>query len=471
MQHNSFMKQRAKPIALGIVLLLLTLFLFARLRDDGIRPLHSANGLPVKAIDAAINKLERHLPMGNASEFAQKGGRVAKLADIVTLLRYYHIPIPKRFNTLVQREFPWWIASNLETAFAQSTRDIGIVVCVGSNNIITAGHLILSLRNVLEYKLAIQIAYAGDDDLTKKNQAALLRLSYGLELLNLPHHFNQSAADFQDGKYAMKPFAAIASRFRMTILVDADVIFLKNPDTIFQEHDMVAVSGALFYHDRAYKMEGNSRKAWVQSLLGNIPPSSTLQNSLFWKEDLWQEMESGVVAFDKGHPRIIPSLLFSAWMNTKYVREHETYVHVLGDKETYWLAMVLSNTSYYFQPEYAGLIGTIDSTAGTSITSKICSAHILHMDRTGDTPFWFNGGLLLNKALNGMELANLTHFITGGTNMSDQPAWRYDGNEYWCTEGKPAIALSEKKMDAVLGKILQEARKVEEVLAISKGKM
>lgn len=83
------------------------------------------------------------------------------------------------------------------------------------------GHRILSLRNVLGYKLPIQTAYAGDDDLSKKDQAALLNLSSKIELLNLQEHFDESVAGLQDGKYAMKPFAAIASQFRMTILVDA----------------------------------------------------------------------------------------------------------------------------------------------------------------------------------------------------------------------------------------------------------
>ena len=39
------------------------------------------------------------------------------------------------------------------------------------------------------------------------------------------------------------------------------------------------------------------------ALLGRTPPSSALQNSLFWEEDLWQKTESGVVAFDKGHSK------------------------------------------------------------------------------------------------------------------------------------------------------------------------
>ncbi len=49
--------------------------------------------------------------------------------------------------------------------------------------------------------------------------------------------------------------------------------------------------------------------------------------------------------------------------------------------------------------------------------------------------------------------------------MSDQPSWRYNGNEYWCAEGKPAIALMEKKMEIVLDQILQKARWVQEAVA------
>jgi len=464
--NQNFMRSRVRPIAVAVVVLFVTLFFYSnfysthRTSTDDVTFLPLADGSSMRVIDAAIDDLYNNPLPENVSDFAQKGDRIAKLADIVTLLRDHGIATPNRFNALVRKEFPWWTAANPETAFIQGKKEIGIVVCVGSKNIHVAGHLILSLRKVLGYKLPIQIAYAGDNDLSKKDQATLMNLSSKIELLNLLEYFDESVAGLQDGMYAMKPFAAIASRFRMTILVDADVIFLKNPGTIFEEHSSAATSGTLFYHDKAYKMEGMSRKAWVQSLLGDKPPSSSLQNSLFWKEDLWQEMESGVVAFDKGHPRVVMSLLFTAWMNTKIIREKETYVHVLGDRETYWLAAELSNTPYYFQPEYAGLIGILETTS----TSKICSTHILHMDHTGVTPFWFNGGLLLNKALEGEELGTFTHFIPGGATMSDQPTWTYNGNEYWCAEGKPAIALTERKMDGVLSQILQEARNFEGAL-------
>jgi hypothetical protein len=89
------------------------------------------------------------------------------------------------------------------------------------------------------------------------------------------------------------------------------------------------------------------------------------------------------------------------------------------------------------------------------------SAHILHMNDAADMPFWFNEGLLLNKALGGNDLATLTHYITGGVEWSDQPAWRYNGNEFWCAEGKPATALTEKTLDGIIHQMMQEARTVE----------
>lgn len=121
-------------------------------------------------IDAAIDELSRDLLPSNTSDFAQKGDSIAKLADIVTLLLDDGIPAPERFNALIRKEFPWWTAANPETAFMQGIGGLGIVVCVGSKNMLMASHLIYSLRTVLGCRLPIQIAYAGDGDLSKRDQ-------------------------------------------------------------------------------------------------------------------------------------------------------------------------------------------------------------------------------------------------------------------------------------------------------------
>lgn len=246
---------------------------------------------------------------------------------------------------------------------------------------------------------------------------------------------------------------------KRVILIDADVSFVRSP------HELLDVqgfrrTGTLFYHDRAYTMAGSTRLDWVKRQLGRKEPSDTLRESLFWKENLWQEMESGVVVIDKTRSNVYMSLLFSSWMNTKVIRETETYVHVLGDKETYWLAAELSSTPYYFQPDYAGIVGTTTTAEGSPAPQKICSSHIAHMDHLGQSLLWFNGGLRLNKAhANNNTFATLTHLMTAGTSMAHQPLWHYDGDEVWCAEGRPALSIEGKE---VLEQIIEEARKVDD---------
>lgn len=324
MNFDVLKRQRARPLVfLSGLFFFLTFLLYVGIRtpqraQDG----PPANGAALQAVNAALDTLES-LPPVSTFDFAAKGDRVAAFADLVATLQDRGIQIPERLESLVQKEFPWWLSDRRQVS-SLTGGESGIVVCVGSKTTLLAAHLIRTLRNVLGSTLPIQIAYAGDGDLSKKDQKALLSLSSDLELLNLLDHFDESVTGLQEGKYAMKPFAVVASRFQKTILVDADVIFLQKPETILDMHAGLETTGSLFYHDRAYKMEGKSRADWVRQLLHGRPPSPSLENSMFWKEDLWQEMESGVVAFDKAHPRILMALLFSAWMNTKAVREAET---------------------------------------------------------------------------------------------------------------------------------------------------
>ena len=90
------------------------------------------------------------------------------LSGLVTVIQGHGIAIPRRFDPLVRKEFPWWESDNRDILFQRSGGQTGIVVCVGSKNALLAGHLIRTLRNVLRSTLPIQIAYAGDGDLSKK---------------------------------------------------------------------------------------------------------------------------------------------------------------------------------------------------------------------------------------------------------------------------------------------------------------
>lgn len=302
-----------------------------RFHTGGLRA--PSNGLKQKAYEAEANlNASLRSPVENAN-LAAMGDRMAAFARLSgVLMQDYSLDRKPLINSL-SYQFPWWkLNAARYTPWSPSpTAETGLVMCVGSKNFLLAAHLVRTLRNVLNSSLPIEIAYAGDNDLPASRQADLKELDSNIETVNLLDYFDDNSAGLQTGGYAMKPFAALASRFRKVILVDADVLFLRRPDELFDEYPDLQDTGTLFWHDRAYVDAGDfSRRDWVRKLLNGRQPSALLNQSIFWQEDLWQEMDSGVVCFDKSKSTAFMGLVFATWMNRKEIRERIVYKAVLG---------------------------------------------------------------------------------------------------------------------------------------------
>lgn len=55
-------------------------------------------------------------------------------------------------------------------------------------------------------------------------------------------------------------------------------------------------------------------------------PSSEMAKSKFWNDARSrEEMESGVVVYDKGRREVLMGIIMTGWMNTKTVRDMVTY--------------------------------------------------------------------------------------------------------------------------------------------------
>lgn len=292
----------------------------------GNRPKHIAHDAEVR-LNAS---LQSHISISN---FTAMGDRMAAFANLSEAL-VQDLSLDR--TTLVRalsHQFPWWKVNKARyTPWSPpSIAQIGLVVCVGSNNFLAAAHLVRTLRNVLNSTLPIELFYAGEHDLPGPRQSDLKALDANLETIDLLGYFDDSGAGLQTGGYAMKPFAALASRFEKVILVDADVMFLQRPDNIFDEYPALKDTGTLFWHDRAYTDASDfSRRDWIKGLLDGRQPSALLSQSIFWQEDLWQEMDSGVVCIDKTKSTAFMGLVFAAWMNSKEIREEIVYKAVLG---------------------------------------------------------------------------------------------------------------------------------------------
>lgn len=284
----------------------------------------------------------------NITDFAAMGERFAKFGLLAeSTLAQKSVDTQPLLSSL-RRYFPWW--QPLPTTYVPWPQDLsdktgatGIVICAGSSNVIYAIHLVLSLRNVLKSKLPIQIAYAGDSDLSFTDRVNITALAPNVEALNLLDYFDEKIAGLQNGGWAMKPFAMLASRFQKTIVLDADAMFVRAPDDLFNTEPGLIDTGTLFWHDRAFNPDSEEPITWVKSLIGDRQPSALLNQSLLWQKSIFHEMDSAAVLMDKGRPRVFMSLLFATWMNLRRIRDEVTYRHVHGTSAEQLVVRILSN--------------------------------------------------------------------------------------------------------------------------------
>lgn len=273
------------------------------------------------------------------NDFGAMGDRVAKFSLLAKSVLANPSSDRGPLVSALKKYFPWWQPlRDTYTPWRQLPNDeensIGIVICVGSSNLIYAMHLVLSLRNVHKSKLPIQIAYGGDHDLSFHERNSITELGSDIETLNVRDHFNEEITGLETGGWAMKPFAMLASRFRKVIVLDADAMFLRSPDDLFDTEPGLLETGTMFWHDRAFGAEFTQRHHWVKEMMGNREPSPMLNQSLFWQVGVYHEQDSAAVCMDKGRPNVFMSLLFTTWMNLKFVRDKVTYQHVHGKLRT-----------------------------------------------------------------------------------------------------------------------------------------
>ena len=269
------------------------------------------------------------------SNFAAMGERFSKFSLLTESTLAARPVDTKPLLRRLKKYYPWW--QPLPTTYTPWQQDhrapaggTGIVICVGSSNLIYAIHLVLSLRNVLNSKLPIQIAYAGNSDLSFTDRVNITDLGPDIEALNLLDVFDEEIAGLENGGWAMKPFAMLASRFQKTIVLDADAMFVRSPDDLFETEPGLIETGTLFWHDRAFNPDSEEPITWVKSLIGDRQPSTLLNSSLLWQNGVFHEMDSAAVCMDKGRPKVFMSLLFATWMNLRQVRDEVTYTHVHG---------------------------------------------------------------------------------------------------------------------------------------------
>lgn len=406
------------------------------------------------------------------ANFAEMGRRVQILQDWIQSSRHPRKALSGNVEAVVLSMFPFLthpeinesetIAPFTDLRNRHTPGSRGIVIPLGKGTFRYGCHLVASLRNVHQSTLPIEIVYAGDDDLPQKYRRFITRLGPDISLTDVTEVFDDETLDLAHGKWALKPFATLASRFEQVITIDADAVFLQPPEAIFDHHTLYRKTGVLLFHDRLlFHGAYQNRHEWWKNQTSHQPLSETMIQSLVHNEDFAEEGDSGLVVTNKGRLGVLLGLLHIAWQNSKVVREEFTYRMGHGDKESWWFGFELSNVPYSFAEHYGGMIGKMDYEAedppapesassvkrnerqtaensndlSTAISTeesganlarsspspvssdpepipsaslppekpgRICSFTISHVDENDD-PLWMNGSLLKNKLGNATE--------------------------------------------------------------------
>lgn len=343
---------------------------------------------------------------------------------------------------------------DLQRSFTKGSR--GIVVSAGGSDlqIRFAGHLISTVREVFGCSLPIEVAYAGDADLPKHRRDALLSLdkTNNTSFLDVWSVFDDATLHLGKG-WAIKAFAALASRFEHVIVLDADAVFLQSPEVLFQQRAYVD-NGAYLFHDRLlWQHSFQDRHDWWKDQIKE--PSPAMNKSLVWTQDYAEECDSGVVVLDKSRTEVLVGLLHIAWQNTYDVRQEVSYKITYGDKETWWLGLELAGSKYEFEKHYGSILGW--EKEKNPDENAVCSFVIAHTDEE-DKLLWYNGSLLKNK------LAD--------PNGYDVPLyWMMDGRwekgskkEMSCMVGEKRRRLTGEEI-TILQRSIEVAIRVDEALA------
>lgn len=283
-------------------------------------------------------------------------------------------------------------------------------------------------------------------------------------------------------------------------------------------------TGALFFRDRLIMPE--LRRSWLQSILPQ-PVSRNVKQSRLWTGDSGHQQESGVLVVDTYRHFMAMLLVTRMNGPDRdgnrddhkvgvYDMVYGKFVHssaaafalglglgsdsIAGDKETFWLGFELvGDTDYVFHQGDAGTLGVmkeqdhpresdkpelpqwdapenstdpeldpeLDPSAPTPTpvplpSRKMCAPQLLHLDLDGK-PFWFNGGLVMNKFLERRQwkFGTFDSYLIEPRDIREPGAWILgDGNMCCLTTDHHLYGVLTAAEKDLIDEMIVQARKM-----------
>jgi Mannosyltransferase putative len=215
------------------------------------------------------------------------------------------------------------------------------------------------LRNNIQCELPIEVWHSGDELSDKVKD--VLRAYPNVTFCDIAQTLNADPKIYRG--WQMKPFIIKLSKFDEVILMDADLFFFEKPESLFN-HPGYLQTGCFLFCDYKVVMPRGSfsvekyldRRRFISTLIPNPSPCVRSDMAEMWSKNIPTRKnpfpsdlgESGCVAINKNiHQTSLEKIIE---LNENRA---ETYKHVYGDKETYWMGCELANMPYHLNDQRA----------------------------------------------------------------------------------------------------------------------
>lgn len=212
-----------------------------------------------------------------------------------------------------------------ETVTRPQLQGTGIIITAGGP-FVPSAYVGVRLLRRLGVRLPIEIWHAGEDEIPPWGRRAFEPWDVTLHDV-MPYCPDRTLKEMRG--FPIKPASLMHSKLRHVLFIDADCFPLRNPEFLFEAPEYEQ-HGSLFWPDNRFHRMVTGDSIWPIT-------------GLSYQGDT--EFDTGIFALDK--ERCWRELCLVQWMNA---HAYFWYDHVLGDKDTFYLAWRKLGSSYYMAP-------------------------------------------------------------------------------------------------------------------------
>jgi hypothetical protein len=294
------------------------------------------------------------------------------------------------------------------------SRQRGVIIALHDRIVPLGVSLIKDLRCLGNMEL-IQVYHCFPDELSSESRELLLRNETRVEIVDVCTHFTEkqlltteTATEFRN--WWVKPLALYHTDLREAIILDADVVALRDP-AVLRTLPGYTHTGTTFFYDRVLpwslyfnaNFEGQAGvqllRRWIEVFdyaafnLTGPAPSRHLLDSLAYSRLTSHEMDSSMVAIDKSRAGKAMDVLWLLITRTRFELEFSW-----GDKEAFWLAYEFAHVDYFFSPWGVSVVSSSASRDMEDHPDTLCGslAHFIPVDDEAPELLYVNGKALID---------------------------------------------------------------------------